>query len=229
MFRVLVTGSSGWIGSHVVAELERRGHQVVPFDLKLGDDIHDRQQLTRKAVGCHAVVHLAAIAHPDVAFGWDDYWLENVAGTQAVAAAWERNGRNPGRFVYASSTAFYGAHVGFPWAIDDLRVGSRNAVDRYYGQQLPRMDDTHRPSLDYAMSKVAAETLLAAYGMGGRMPVSVMRFRPCPVGDRSYAGLRVSPGTCASAVADALDDVDWYVIHDVDDLEAVARFADDDY
>ena len=30
--RVLVTGSAGFIGQHLCAELTRRGHEPVPFD-----------------------------------------------------------------------------------------------------------------------------------------------------------------------------------------------------
>jgi nucleoside-diphosphate-sugar epimerase len=30
--KVLVTGSAGFIGQHLCAELRRRGHELVPFD-----------------------------------------------------------------------------------------------------------------------------------------------------------------------------------------------------
>ena len=36
--RVLLTGSSGFIGQYVTAELENRGHDVVGFDLVNGQD-----------------------------------------------------------------------------------------------------------------------------------------------------------------------------------------------
>src|ERR1700684_929401 len=74
--RVLVTGGSGFIGSHVVDKLRARGHQPViyalrpspwhkdpdhPVDTVLGS-ITDREALERALHSCDAVAHLAAVA-----------------------------------------------------------------------------------------------------------------------------------------------------------------------
>lgn len=216
--KVLVTGSDGWIGSAVVEALVREGHEVVGYDLRGGSDIHDRAALARAMQRCDVCVHLAAIPHPSPRFTWDQYWEANVVGTKVVADVAAMTAETK-RLVYASSTAFYGAHIDFPWDKDDLFVGSSNAVDRYHKHmdKLPKMDDHHRADLSYSLSKVAAETLLAAYGMGGRVPVSILRFRPCPTGKRPYAGLFLTRETAARSVLEALEHDGWYTIRDVEE------------
>jgi len=60
--RILVTGSSGYIGTNLMARLEHYGIEGVPYDLRNGDDINDHPNLLRKSTGCTAIIHLAAIA-----------------------------------------------------------------------------------------------------------------------------------------------------------------------
>lgn len=214
--RVLVTGSNGWIGKPTMQAARTAGHDPVGYDLVEGHDIFDSDQLAASLSGVDAVIHLAAIPHPISRVPIDDYWHVNVEGTRQVAAA--ASNANLKRLVYASSTAFYGAHGGFPWSADDLTVGSKNMVDRYYGHGLPsHTDPNKRPDVYYAMSKVAGETLLAGYAYAGLLHVSVCRFRPSPYARRPYEGLYVSPETAGRATVDALDDTDWYTIRDVEE------------
>lgn len=56
--RILVTGSSGLLGSAVVTELRRRAAEVVPYDLVEGLDILDLEVLVDAAQGCETIVHL---------------------------------------------------------------------------------------------------------------------------------------------------------------------------
>ena len=64
---VLVTGSSGYLGSYVVQMLrEQKGssYQVVEYDLDLGCDILDQKKLNEMIDDTvDYVVHLAAIAN----------------------------------------------------------------------------------------------------------------------------------------------------------------------
>jgi nucleoside-diphosphate-sugar epimerase len=55
--KVLITGSSGTIGSVLLHGLQ--GVDITPFDLSDGCDVNNRSQLTAAMVGHDAVVHLA--------------------------------------------------------------------------------------------------------------------------------------------------------------------------
>ena len=176
--KILVTGSAGLVGSHAVTELQKAGHTVIPYDLRTGQDIHATGQLSKAMAGCHTVVHLAAIPHPDKSKRWEDYYQANVQGTQKVAAVCAQTGVK--RLVYASSTAYYGAHRGFPFDPQGgVREGAWNAVQRYQVADMPEMTRYNEAALAYACSKVAAETCLAAYGLSGRLEVVTLRF--CPI------------------------------------------------
>jgi UDP-glucose 4-epimerase len=118
--RVLVTGGSGFIGSHVVDKLRERGHEPVIYDLRpspwhtdpaypvdtvLGS-ITDREALERALHSCDAVAHLAAVADVnDVHAEPEDAERVNARGTVAVLEAARRAGVK--RIVYASTIWVY--------------------------------------------------------------------------------------------------------------------------
>ena len=68
--RVLVTGSSGFIGKHLTAELISRGHQVTPFD-RPHCDVRDPDALNLAATGCDAVINLAGMLGTPELFGYE--------------------------------------------------------------------------------------------------------------------------------------------------------------
>ena len=116
--RVLVTGGSGFIGSHVVDKLRARGHEPVIYDLRpspwhedgsvdtvLGS-ITDREALERALHSCDAVAHLAAVADVnDVHAEPEDAERVNARGTVTVLEAARRAGVK--RIVYASTIWVY--------------------------------------------------------------------------------------------------------------------------
>src|SRR6266567_4285638 len=118
--RVLVTGGSGFIGSHVVDKLRARGHEPVIYDLRPspwhldGDNkvdtvlgsITDREALERALHSCDAVAHLAAVADVnDVHASPEEAERTNGRGTVAVLEACRRAGVK--RIVYASTIWVY--------------------------------------------------------------------------------------------------------------------------
>ena len=111
--RAIVFGGSGFLGSHVADEQQRKGHEVVIFDkseskyLRQGQqmilgDILDRQQVWDAVAGCDFVYNYAGIADLDDASTRPaDTVILNVAGTCNILDACVEN--RVRRFVYASS------------------------------------------------------------------------------------------------------------------------------
>jgi len=116
--RVLVTGGSGFIGSHVVDQLREHGVTPRVFDLVrspyhepgevetfLGS-LLDPEALRLAMAGCHAVIHLAAVADVKDVYNDPTYSEQiNARGTLNVLDAARRAG--VGRVVYGSTTWVY--------------------------------------------------------------------------------------------------------------------------
>ena len=121
--KILITGGSGFLGSHVSDALRKRGHDVVLYDLNpsvyAGDDqrqiigsVLDRAALGDAMKGCEAVYHLAAVADLDDAIKKPLETVEvNILGTANALEQARIN--NVGRFVYASSIYVYSDHGSF--------------------------------------------------------------------------------------------------------------------
>jgi nucleoside-diphosphate-sugar epimerase len=71
--RLLLTGSSGWLGRFLAPRLRRAGHVVIGLDVAPGEDtiilgsVADRATVDRAfACGIDAVIHAGALHKPDV-------------------------------------------------------------------------------------------------------------------------------------------------------------------
>ncbi len=117
--KVLVTGASGFLGSHIAEQLAAEGHEVrtllrktssrewlqFPHEEVIGD-VTDEESLGAAVEGVDAVVHSAALIKARSEAEFD---AANRGGTANLLAAIEAT--NPGlrRLVYISSVAAHGA------------------------------------------------------------------------------------------------------------------------
>jgi UDP-glucuronate 4-epimerase len=119
---VLVTGSSGFIGTHVVRHLHAAGHRVMALDLmppkeRLPEGVRFYQCDIRQGMlpnqGFGAIVHLAALAGVRPSLDRQiDYNLTNVTGTLRLLDHCRRFGTP--HFVFASSSSVYGPDTPLP-------------------------------------------------------------------------------------------------------------------
>ncbi len=139
--RILVTGGTGFMGSHLAKRLLSKGHEVIIVDnqkglfydelLEMGaqitlGDITDRDLMFKLTEGCEVVHHLAAIFRK-VALPKERFWDVNVNGTRYLLEAAEKFGVE--RFVYCSTCGVHG-HIKHPPADENAPI----APEDYYQQ-----------------------------------------------------------------------------------------------
>lgn len=159
---LLITGSSGFIGSHLVKHFEAAGHIVIPFDLRGGAisrDIRDTQ-LVNRTVDLNrpdAILHLAALT--GVTPSWDNpqaYVETNVMGSLNVLQA-AATYRIP--VILASSSSVYNA----PYQYEDTPI---DAARTPYGVSKATMEQLAR--LYWGQIPITILRLFNVFGPGGR-------------------------------------------------------------
>ncbi len=163
---VLVTGSGGLLGRHVVRELAEHG-SVTGFDQKrcsepipqIIADVTDLAAVRAACAGKHAVIHVAA--RPNIWSGTGEEILRvNVMGTWNVLQAAEDAGVR--RVVLCSSDSVMGFTV---------MSGSLRAPD------YAPIDGAHplRPTDPYALSKLVGEQIGRSFVERGKLEVIALR------------------------------------------------------
>lgn len=145
--RVLVTGAQGYLGSVLLAQLDRRGYRTVGVDNGLVSevrvplahgryvtgDVRDPSSWEAELEHVDAVVHLAAnVGDPACGLSSALTWETNYLGTVAVAAACRRYGVR--RFVFASTCSNYGSTDGFATVRSPLFPQSEYAKSKIYAE-----------------------------------------------------------------------------------------------
>jgi UDP-glucose 4-epimerase len=180
--RVAVTGGCGFIGSHVVDQLLRAGHEVRAIDI--GDqwrnraadfrlaDLFDAAALDRALEGTDAVFHLAGAANVnDIAAQPAAAVRLNVEGVARVLDAARRTGCR--RMLLASTVWVYGATAGQGERSEEALV------------------DLSRAGHVYISTKLAAEMLMHSYHEMYGQEFTILRYG-IPYGPRMRDALVVA-------------------------------------
>lgn len=172
--KILVTGSDGFIGSHLTEELVRRGHDVRAFVLYnsfnswgwldnspreikenldvFAGDIRDPYGVKAAMKGCDVVLHLAAlIAIPYSYHSPDTYVDTNVKGTLNIVQAARELGLE--KVVHTSTSEVYGTARFVPITEEHPLQG-----------QSP-----------YSASKIGADQIAMSFYKSFETPVAIIR------------------------------------------------------
>ncbi len=194
--KVLVTGATGFIGSHLVEELLRAGAEVRAFarynsrgaagnleeldpamaagvEVYFGD-ITDYESVRKAVAGCSIVFHLAAlVAIPYSYVHPREFFETNVTGTLNVAQACLEHGA--ARLVHTSTSEVYGTARATP-------ITEEHPI---------------RCQSPYAASKAAADRLVESFHLSFDLPVVTVR-------PFNTYGPRQSPRAVVPAIIDQL-------------------------
>jgi len=154
--KILITGSSGFIGSHLKEFLKLKGNKIIEYDIRKNplEDIRDIHQLQEKLEEIDGIVHFAAVSR--VKTGYENPLScvsINMEGTVNVLEAARNNSETPW-VIFGSSREVYGNP-----------------------EELPAIEKTHRKPINiYGISKMAGEELCKSYSENYGLKTRVLRF-----------------------------------------------------
>ena len=170
--KILITGACGFIGSHLVEHMIKKGYEIVAFDkyninndygwleqskiknkikFILGD-IRDYDSVFKAMKGCKSVIHLAAlIGIPYSYISPTAYIKTNIEGTFNVLEA--AKNLNLNQIIVTCTSEVYGTAK---------------------GKNLKESDNVSAQS-PYAASKIAADQLALSYFKSFNLPVKIIR------------------------------------------------------
>jgi nucleoside-diphosphate-sugar epimerase len=135
----VVTGSAGFIGTHLCRALEEEGFEVRNADIKTGIDIVDTERLRPLFSGGKFVFHAAALARVQQSIDQpQETHRANVEGTLSVLVAAKDAGVQ--RVIYSASSAAYGDQDTMPLR-EDMSANPKSpyGLQKYIGELYCRL------------------------------------------------------------------------------------------
>lgn len=169
MKRALITGSKGFVGRHLRAELERRGWLVGGFDEP--PDLHTT--LPKLGDTYDLVVHCAYHVGGRAAIDGNNMNLAKNLALDAALFEWAvRTGQR--RVLYFSSSAAYPVWMQRKDVVGDPLFQSYGGIPRRLAEEDVHLDDISTPDADYGWAKLTGERLARSARENG-LAVTVVR------------------------------------------------------
>lgn len=147
--KIIVTGGSGFLGTHMIRALTNAGHTVKNIDIRPSRDanvetviadILDTEKMKQEIKDVDAVFHLAGLIEAGESVKNPQRFVDvNISGTVSILEAMREN--NVKIILFSSSAAIYGEPLNIPIKEDDRTI----------------------PINPYGMTKLAMEGLISSY------------------------------------------------------------------
>jgi nucleoside-diphosphate-sugar epimerase len=197
--RILVTGSSGWLGQTLMPRLEREGYRAIGMDPRpspttmVVGSVADRE-LVRATIRDHdvdAIIHAGALHKPDLKTSKSSEFVAvNVQGTLNLLEEAVAPGSKVDRFIFTSTTSLMISR--------DIRAGRTGGATKaaWITEELAPLF----PRNIYGVTKLSAEHLCRLFHELHGLPVAILRtsrFFP-EEDDMAHAIVQSEPNTKAN-------------------------------
>ena len=174
--KILVTGGSGFIGSHIVDKLIEKGHQVKIYDVDspkynqkcdyIKADVLDLNRLIQESENYDIIFHLAAEANVNRFFD-SPFYSNQITSASTINVLEAARANKIKRVLLASTEWVYGS----PEGNEDDEITEETPT-------------TNNPDHIYTSSKIAAEMFCKNYKRLYDVDYTIMRFG-IPFGERA--------------------------------------------